>query len=146
MPGDIFDEMRRFQEEIDLLFDDFYHGRQPLMLRSRRGWSPAVDVYETEGSILVFAEIAGVRREDVKVSLLEDLLIIRGVRRDLFPREQGGSYHKMEIRFGPFERRVILPCPVETDPIELSFEDGLLKVSLSKKEISKHKTTVIEIT
>ena len=95
-------------------------------------WQPAADVYETEGSIVVRLELAGVRGSEVSVSVDGDILRIRGVRR---PRIDGDAQrlHQMEIASGPFERAIRIGIPIERDRVTASLEEGLLRVVLPKK-------------
>jgi HSP20 family protein len=93
---------------------------------------PAVDVYETEKEIVVQVELAGVRREDVRVTVDGDLLRIRGARapaRD----ESIQRLHQVEIVAGPFERALRIGLPFESGSVRASIEDGLLRVRLPKR-------------
>lgn len=95
-------------------------------------WRPAVDVYETEKEIVVQVELAGVRREDVRVTIDGDLLRIRGARgptRD----EEIQRLHQVEIVSGPFERAVRIGLPFEAGSVSASLEDGFLRVRLPKR-------------
>jgi HSP20 family protein len=95
-------------------------------------WQPDVDVFETESSVLVRAEIAGIRSEDLRVTVDGQVLRIRGVR-----RSSGGSdvrrLHQMEIASGPFERRVRIPVAIERDRVSAHLADGFLTVTLPKR-------------
>jgi HSP20 family protein len=94
-------------------------------------WQPDVDVYETEDAVVVRAELAGVRREDLRVTVDGDLLRIQGVR------EVGGGravrLHQMEIATGPFERRLRMPGDVDRNRVTARLEDGLLTVTLARR-------------
>jgi HSP20 family protein len=95
-------------------------------------WQPDVDVFETEEAVIVRAEIAGVRREDLRVTVDQDVLRIRGLR------EGTGSgavrLHQMEIATGPFERALRLPVDVDRDRVSAHLEDGLLTVTLARRK------------
>jgi HSP20 family protein len=108
-----------------------WFGRPSERLGSDR-WQPAADVYETEGSIVVRLELAGVRGSEVSVSVDGDILRIRGVRH---PRIDGDAQrlHQMEIASGPFERVIRIGIPIERDRVTASLEEGLLRVVLPKK-------------
>lgn len=95
-------------------------------------WQPALDVFETEKSIVVRVELAGVRRGDVQVSVDGNVLRIRGVRRS--PSEsEVQRLHGVEIAFGPFERSVVIPIPFERDQVAAHLADGFLRVTLPKR-------------
>lgn len=103
-------------------------------------WQPDVDVFETDGAVVVRAELAGVRREDLRVTVDQNVLRIRGVR------ESAGAgvvrLHQMEIASGPFERRLRLPVDVDADRVSARLEDGLLTVTLARREPVRHDVRV----
>lgn len=96
-------------------------------------WMPAVDVYETADRIVLSAEIAGVRREDVDIEVAGDLLTLRGRR----PCGRAGvaaeSYLRMEVASGGFERSFRLPCPVDGEGIEAVLREGVLTVTIPRR-------------
>ena len=95
-------------------------------------WQPAVDIYETEDSVLVRAEIPGVRGEDLRVNVDGDQLRIRGVRKT--PASQEVRRHQqMEIVFGPFERSIRIAAPFHADRVSAHLEDGFLEIALPKR-------------
>ena len=96
------------------------------------GFRPAIDVYETERSVVVRVELPGVRAGDVKVTVDGDVLQVRGVRRPQ-GREEPVRPHRMEIAFGRFERRVRLGVPFERDRVSAALEDGFLTVELPRR-------------
>ena len=91
-------------------------------------WRPAADVTEYPDHLLVRMELAGVRREDIQVTLDGDLLQVRGVRRP--PAESGGRPHQLEIATGPFERRVRLGQTPDGDAVRARLENGVLTITL----------------
>ena len=112
-----------------------FFGELPERLRGDR-WQPLLDVFETEKAVIVRLELAGVRREDLRVSVDRDRLRIRGVRRP--PEdEEVLRLHQMEIAFGPFERTVRVSMPFETDQVSARLEDGYLSVILPKRQLRK---------
>ena len=123
-----FDEMRR---EMDQLMDDFSSRRPPAFRFSRRSWEPVIDIYETADTVVVVAELAGLKEEDIEVLVQGNTLIIRGIRGDNAPRGQR-SYHQIEIRRGSFEREVALPVLVDPERTNAYYENGLLEVIMAK--------------
>jgi HSP20 family protein len=111
-------------------FAEFY-GEFADRLRGDR-WQPDVDVYETPTDVVVRVEIAGVRSEDVRVTVDADVLRISGVRA---ARDAAGvqRLHQMEIATGPFERRVRIPVAFERDRVTAHLADGFLTVTLAKQ-------------
>jgi|Deesub1362A_J573_1020465.scaffolds.fasta_scaffold02352_2 HSP20 family protein len=97
------------------------------------GWSPAVDIYETAEEVVIVAELAGVRREDIKVILDGNLVRISGQRAPTC-RQPGARFHRLEISSGAFERTFRIGVPFEPKGVEARCEDGLLKVRLPKRK------------
>lgn len=92
-------------------------------------WRPPTDVYETDDSVVVKVEVAGMKSDDFCISLDAKSLVISGVRHD--PAAKLG-YQQMEILYGHFETEVYLPRAVDTEGIEATYTDGFLSVRLPK--------------
>jgi HSP20 family protein len=92
-------------------------------------WRPAVDVYRTRSGWLLKFDLAGVRPEDVSLSVQGCRLTLRGVRRD-WVAEEGCSYYRLEISYSNFERCVELPCSVEPADITTDYRHGMLLVHI----------------
>jgi len=92
-------------------------------------WKPLTDVYETEGSVVVKMEIAGLRDEDLEVAVQGNFLLVSGSRLDSSERR---AYHQMEIPFGKFEIVIDLPLPVDMENAGAEYKDGFLTVTLPK--------------
>ncbi len=90
-------------------------------------WRPPTDVYETEDTIIVRVEVAGMREGDFTISLVERNLTVRGARQDTSERR---AYHQMEIAFGEFLTEVELPYLVISDKVEATYRDGFLRITL----------------
>lgn len=92
-------------------------------------WRPPTDVYETDDSIIVKVEVAGMAEDDFAITLADRTLIIAGVRRD--PSAKLG-YHQMEIPYGEFRTDVYVSEAIDVDGIEATYESGFLLVALPK--------------
>ncbi len=92
-------------------------------------WRPPTDVYETDDTVVIRVEIAGMREEDFKIALEDRFVTIHGTRLDVPERR---AYHQLEIPFGEFSTEVELPCPVSADRANAVYQDGLLRVVLPK--------------
>ncbi len=104
-------------------------------------WQPDVDVFETETALVVRAEIAGVRSQDLNVRVDGQILRIAGVR----PAPDGSDVrrlHQMEIASGPFERRLRIPIPFDRDGVSAHVADGVLTVTLPKRETRPRRVPV----
>jgi len=111
-------------------FSELY-GDFAARLRGDR-WQPDVDVFETEDAVVVRVEIAGIRSEDVRVSVDGPALRISGVRRA--PDDAGVQrLHQMEIASGPFERRVRIPTAFDPNRVSARLADGFLLVTLARR-------------
>jgi HSP20 family protein len=143
---DIWKDVRRIQEEMDLLFDHFYKLKHSPVLTSRRVWRPPTDVYDTEEGIAVRMEIAGMKQQDLNVTMSADVLIIRGERKEHSPTHRR-AYQNMEINYGPFERNIRLPEPLDGENVKAVYKDGFLEINLSRKpgKADKSKEITIEV-
>lgn len=92
-------------------------------------WRPATDVYETEDTVVVRVEIAGMREEDFEISLMGQVLTIRGSRPDIQERR---AYHQMEIFFGDFSTEVELPTPILSEQVSAEYQQGFLRLVFMK--------------
>lgn len=95
-------------------------------------WRPASDIHETASAILVKMELAGMREEDIEVTLYEDALVVSGRREDDADHESEMAYHEAQIRYGPFRAEMLLPCSVKRDEVEARYENGFLRITLPK--------------
>jgi HSP20 family protein len=113
------------------LEDVWRGGWQGILARPR--WRPETDVYETADALLVVVELAGVTEEEMEVLLYEDALVVEG-RRSLPGCEEGGLYHAVGIRQGPFRVEVPLRWAVDAEGVVAEYERGLLKIRLPRSK------------
>jgi HSP20 family protein len=116
--------------EPRLLANDWRAGRLGAVIAQPR-WRPPADVYETDSTVHVTAELAGVALDDLDVLLYEDALVVEG-RRQLPLVEPGGRYYAAEIRQGSFRLELPLPAAVDPEQVEADYDQGLLHVALVK--------------
>ena len=135
---DPFRELSIMQERMNRIFDDAGRGWRGDEPSSTTTWSPAVDIYETESEIMVQAELPGVDRKDITLNLEKNVLTLKGERR--FEKEtKQENYHRIERAYGGFSRSFSIPTTVDEDKIRADYKDGVLRVSLPKKEQAKPK-------
>mgnify|MGYP006394427583 CR=1 FL=1 len=110
----------------------------------RSDWAPVVDIRESDSAFLIEAELAGLRREDVKVSVHEGVLTIEGERNRQAESDEGKA-HRIERVYGSFLRRFSLPENVDADSIQAKFRDGILSITLAKAEPVQPKAIEVSI-
>jgi len=130
-------ELNRLRREIDRIFEDPFSLLAPST-SFFEGWTPAVDIFEDKDKYIVKAELPGMRKEDIDVSLDGNTLIISGERKQEEEKREGENY-RSERFFGRFQRSVTLPTDVQGGKIEASYKDGVLTVTLPKSEEAKPK-------
>lgn len=101
-----------------------------LVSRPTQVWRPPTDVYETEDTLVVQMEIAGMRREDFRVAMSGPRLIIAGVRAQ--PPASPRAYQQMEVSFGEFRVEVEITAPLNREALKAEYADGFLRVTLPK--------------
>lgn len=140
------DPLLSFRSELERLFEDFFHERPGLELADWNGgrFVPDFDVSETESEFRIQADLPGVEEKDLEISLDANTLSIRGERR-AEKEEKRGGYEWSERRFGRFERRIELPCEVQSEKVEAKFKKGVLEIRLPKSESARRKTVSIPI-
>lgn len=107
-------------------------------------WSPRLDVSETDKALEIVADLPGMEKKDIKVSLDGDLLTIKGEKKEV-KESKDKHYHTIERRSGSFYRALRLPIEVESAKIEANFKDGVLKLTLPKSKETAKKVAQIEI-
>lgn len=132
-----FGLMRELNEEMDRAFRGVALGAQ------LEPWAPAVDIRQCNGDVVVTAELPGLKKEDVKVELTEDALIIQGERKQEHKEDHEG-FHRWERSYGQFYRSIPLPEGAKTDQAKAELTDGVLKVSVPVTE-TKQKTRQIPV-
>lgn len=101
-----------------------------------RKWNPSMDMYETEEDVIIFAEIAGVEKENLELEVNSKAICIRGLRIYQVPVENA-SYKLAEIFYGPFERTIFLPRPIDVEKVSASYQNGFLKIILKKQVMNQ---------
>jgi HSP20 family protein len=126
------DPLMTLRNQINRLFDDFWG--EPWLARGETfgGFSPQIDVTETDKEVKVCAEIPGVEAKDVDVSIENGTLVIRGEKKYEREENERGQY-RMERSYGSFERSIALPAEVDEAKAKAEFKNGVLRLTLPKK-------------
>jgi HSP20 family protein len=136
-------ELTPFDAEFNQLFHTFWNRAQsPGALEG--GFVPPLDVQETPEHFLVTAELPGLEQQDVKVTVVDNALVIRGEKRDA-REEKNAEIHRMERRFGRFERVLRLATRVDRNRISASMKDGVLHVQIPKTEEAREREISVEV-
>jgi len=127
--------LRVFQDSLSRLFSE----------PASRPWSPAVDISETENELVLKADIPDVDPKNVAIQLENGTLTLKGERR--FEEQKNGhkGFHRIERSYGSFVRAFSLPDTVEGEKVRADYKNGVLTVTLPKKEVAKPKTINVEI-
>jgi len=123
--------------EFEKMFEE---GLAPL----QKGFTPAVDMYETKDSVVVETPLAGVEANDVDISIENDILTIKG-KSEKESEVDDKNYYRKEVRHGSFFRKVSLPTRVKGDKAKASSKDGMLKIVIPKAPEVKAKTIKVEV-
>ena len=129
-----------FSNDLDRIFNDFVTPRNLLGRWVGEGlrdtWMPAVDIEETETSFVFTAELPGLSRDNVEITLEDNILTVAG-ERSYTEEEEAKNYHRMERAFGTFSRSFTLPSQVDSSQVKAEFNEGLLTIAVPKSEEAK---------
>ena len=138
-----FGRLSSLRDELDRLFESPWSelARTSQLLS---GWTPALDVHEDKDNFVVQAELPGMKREEIDVSLHDGALSLSGERKTEKKYEEAEVY-RTERFFGKFQRTVTLPAPVAADKVKAQYKDGVLTITLPKTEEAKPKQIDVNV-
>ena len=126
--------LRVFQDSLSRLFSE----------PASRPWSPAVDIYETENELVLKADLPDVDPKNVGIQVENSTLTLKGERK--FEQEKNGKgFHRIERSYGAFVRAFSLPDTVDSEHIKADYKNGVLTVTIQKKEVAKPRTINVEV-
>jgi len=132
---DPFQGLRIFEDAVTRLMNE---------PRTGRPWSPAVDILETEDSLVLRADLPDVKVEDIDVRVENNTLTLRGNRK--FEKDENAKgWHRIERSYGEFTRSFAVPSSVDTEKVAADYHNGVLTISLPKKEAAKPKQVKVAI-
>lgn len=142
-PLDSITSLRRLNSVLDEAFNAWpFQNQESGTLTS--SWLPACDVFEDKDAVKIVAEVPGVRPEDVKISLENNLLSIRGEKKQQ-AEEKNERVHRYERSYGTFERTFSLPSTVDPERIAANYEHGILTVSIPKAERARPREIPVKV-
>jgi HSP20 family protein len=143
---DPFKEIEEMQERLNSMF-----GRAPVRKEVERKealtvaqWAPLVDISEDEKEYVIKAELPEMKKEDVKVTVHDDVLSISGERKSE-KEEKDKKYHRIERSYGSFYRSFTLPEDADGAKVAADYKDGMLKIHLPKSEKAKPKMVEVKV-
>jgi HSP20 family protein len=126
--------LRAFQDTVNRLFAE----------PNGRPWVPPVDIQETENELIVKADVPDVDMKDIDVRMENGTLTLRGERKFKSDKNEGG-WHRVERSYGTFERVFTLPDSVNAENVKADYKNGVLTITLPKKEIAKPRQIKVEV-
>ena len=133
---DPFRDLRTLQEEVNRLFSTNLtrgFGEEGI---GRGAWNPSVDIYENKDHIVLEAELPGMNREDFELSVENNVITLRG-ERQFEKKDDSDNYHRVERSYGSFTRSFTLPQTVSAEGANAEYRNGVLRVTLPKREETK---------
>ena len=132
---DPFHGLRVFEDAVTRLMSE---------PRASRPWSPAVDIVESEDALVLKADLPDVKIEDIDVRVEHQTLTLRGQRK--FQKDENvKGYHRIERSFGEFVRSFAIPSTVDTEKVQADYKNGVLTITLPKKETAKPRQVKVAI-
>ena len=126
-----------FHNQMEKVFSDLFVSHEGETDMEETSWMPTVDISETENGFEIRAELPGVAKDDLHVSVKDNLLTLSGEKRQENVDDDTQNYRRVERRYGSFQRRFTLPPEVATDAIKAEYSDGVLTLSIPKPEAAK---------
>ena len=142
---DPFRELEDVSNSLNRIF-----GRSPARAGSDRelltmaDWTPSVDISETDTAYLIKGEIPGVKKEDVKITIEDGMITMRGERKQE-KEEKDKKFHRVERSYGSFMRTFALPVNIDETKVQAQFKDGVLAVRLPKSPIARPKALDVKV-
>lgn len=137
------DDFQNLRKDMDRRLNRFYRS----MAEDSEGVCecyPMVDIEETNDEFIIYAELPGVSKDDVKINLADDTLTLSGEIKEPENRENR-KFHRVERSYGKFQRSFYVPVQIQGDKVKASFKDGILMVNMPKKEEVKPKEISISV-
>ena len=142
---DPFRDLRTLQDEVNRLFSTNLSGSFGDEGIARGAWTPNVDIYENKDQIVLEAELPGMKQDDFDLSIENNVITLRGERK-FEKTDETDSYHRVERSYGAFTRSFTLPQTVSAEGATAEYNNGVLRVTLPKREETKARRIQISAT
>jgi HSP20 family protein len=139
-----FRHLSLLRDEIDRLFDSPLDALTSNSQQFLNGWLPTIDLYEDRDHLVLKAELPGMKKEDIDISLHGEVLTLSGERKEEETFDKAETY-RAERFLGRFQRTLTLPVRVDASKVQASYKDGILTVTLPKAEEAKPKQIEVKV-
>jgi HSP20 family protein len=144
MKWDPFRELEDVSNRLNRVFGRPLARMEPNEMFTMADWTPSADISETDTAYLIKAEIPGVNKEDVKVTIENGMLTIQGERK-MEKEEKDKKFHRIERSYGSFMRSFRVPDDADESAVKAEFKDGVLNVTLTKSAKAKPKAVNVSV-
>ncbi len=127
-------------QAFDSLVNQFFSNGGNLA----KPWTPPVDIVETQNELVLKADVPDVKAEDIEVSFENGTLTLKG-KREFEKKDEGKGYHRIERSYGSFVRAFTLPETVDPEKLVADYKNGVLTITIGKKEIAKPKSVKVNV-
>ena len=136
-------ELFSLRRDFDRLFDDLWANDQGETNGDGTVWRPSVDIRETDHEFLIHADLPGIRKEDIDITVVDGRLTIKGQRHR--EKEAKAGLRRVERAYGTFARTFDLPAAVSTEAVAAAYKDGVLEVTVPKAEEARPKQIEVKV-
>lgn len=142
---DPFRDLEQIQREVNRLFDFSLSRREDKETGLLEGmWTPAVDIFDSKDNILVRADLPGLKKEDIDISVRDNVLTIKGEKKQEKEVKEK-EYVRTERFYGSFHSAMSLPAGVDESKVTAAYKNGVLEITLPKKEEAKPKQIKVDV-
>lgn len=138
-PFNEFDQLAKSLALFDEPFSRIFGEGQ-----NAKPWTPPVDIHETDQELVLKADVPDVKPEDIEVNFENGTLTLKG-KREFEKKEEGKGYHRIERNYGTFVRAFSLPETIDPEKLTAGYKDGVLTISIGKKEIAKPRSVKVNV-
>lgn len=139
-----FDPFRGFETVIKK-FNEIASDLEKGVVVEKGSFAPRVDIYEDEANLYIYAEVAGIKKENISIKINDERMLVLSGSKEREAIEDGRNYVRTERRFGEFSRSFVLPDNVDLEKIKANYNNGVLEITISKKAPEPPKEVVISI-
>ena len=133
-----FIDFSQLSSDMRKIFNSFLSNKNPVFSVSEKHWTPNVDIYETKNDIVIKMDLAGVKTDDLQINSEDNVLVVRGMRHNHSTKDVKHCL-QMEINYGEFMKRLVIPDKYDVNRSKAQFKDGFLIIVIPNKKTTKIK-------